>query len=148
MLQPSPSIGRYLQNHYPETAVVWWLISRSLPSNGSACHNIKLFLWILRKQFARRTGILNNNNNYYRWECETLMVNYKPYILSTSYTWILLSRKRRSCVSEYIYVEIDSDLRVSDIHGYQELILKFRLYEFMNFMYVWMDGCTDGCKMS
>jgi hypothetical protein len=38
--QPLPSNSRCLQSHYLATAVVQLLISRSLPSNGSTCHNI------------------------------------------------------------------------------------------------------------
>jgi hypothetical protein len=37
-IQSLPSNGRYLQSHYLATAVVWLLILRSLPSNGS-CRN-------------------------------------------------------------------------------------------------------------
>jgi hypothetical protein len=39
LLQSLPSNGRCLQSHYLATAVVRLLISRSLLSNGSTCHN-------------------------------------------------------------------------------------------------------------
>jgi hypothetical protein len=38
------SNGRCLQSHYLATVIVLLLISRSLPSNGSKCHNIKIDL--------------------------------------------------------------------------------------------------------
>jgi hypothetical protein len=34
-----PSNGSCLHSHYLATAVIWLLISRSLSSNGSTCHN-------------------------------------------------------------------------------------------------------------
>jgi hypothetical protein len=33
-------IGTCLRSRYSVTAVVYWLLSRSLPSNGSICHNM------------------------------------------------------------------------------------------------------------
>jgi hypothetical protein len=39
LLRPIPYNGRYLQTNYLAAAVVWLLISRSLPSNWSICHN-------------------------------------------------------------------------------------------------------------
>jgi hypothetical protein len=38
--QPLPNNGHCLRSCYLATAVVQMLISRSLPSNGSTCHNI------------------------------------------------------------------------------------------------------------
>jgi hypothetical protein len=38
--QPLPSNGCYLPSHYIATAVELLLISRSLPSSVSTCHNI------------------------------------------------------------------------------------------------------------
>jgi hypothetical protein len=40
LLRPIPSSGRSLQSHYLATVVVWLLILRSLPTNGSTCHII------------------------------------------------------------------------------------------------------------
>jgi hypothetical protein len=40
LLRQLPINGRCLQNHYLATAVVQLLTLRSLPSNGSTCHNI------------------------------------------------------------------------------------------------------------
>jgi hypothetical protein len=50
--EPSPSNGRCLQSHYLATVIVYLLISRSLPSNGSACHSIfslYIFIWQTKK---------------------------------------------------------------------------------------------------
>jgi hypothetical protein len=40
LLGPLPSNCRCLQSHYLATAIVQLLISQSLPSNGSTCHNM------------------------------------------------------------------------------------------------------------
>jgi hypothetical protein len=40
LLRPSPSYGHCVESHSLATAIAYLLISRSLPSNGTACHNI------------------------------------------------------------------------------------------------------------
>jgi hypothetical protein len=40
LLQPLPSNCHCLQRHYLAAAIVWLLISWSLPSNWSTCHSI------------------------------------------------------------------------------------------------------------
>jgi hypothetical protein len=44
-LDPLLNSGMFLQTHYLKTAVIYLIISQSLPSKGTTCHSIVIF-WV------------------------------------------------------------------------------------------------------
>jgi hypothetical protein len=112
LLQPLPSIGHCLQSYYLATAIVWLLISWSLPSNGSACHNIYLlppqplyqrchfhpeniaFVSWPGKMFSKSTWFCENNHIRIIYDCSLIIFKTQLH-----YSWFTVLKWK----SEYVH---------------------------------------------